>query len=127
MAQNWLRNPPKTPSQPPKRELIVSDSLEAVEQKRDYYLQIMQKAQQLNDQPLINLLLKKLARLGMTSAVSTASGCTIIPFPTRPYPNEFKEYEPPTWWMLFKLTLVVPGSLIALILLAHYRWLPGGF
>jgi hypothetical protein len=127
MAQNWLRNLPKTSSQPPKRELIVSDSLEAVEQKRDYYLQIMQKAQQLNDQPLINLILKKLAHLGLTNAVPSASGCTIIPFPSLPYSTEFKEYEPPTWWMLFKLTLAIPGSLVALILLAHYRWLPGGF
>ena len=105
----------------------MSDSLEAVEQKRDYYLQIMQKAQQLNDQPLINLILKKLARLGMRSAVSTADGCTIIPFPTLPCAPELKEYEPPIWWTLFKLTLAIPGSLVALILLAHYRWLPGGF
>ena len=101
---------------------------ESVARKRDYYLQIMQKAQQLNDQPLINLILKKLAHLGLSNAISTASGCTIIPFPTPPYSNELKEYEPPSWWMLFKLTLAIPGSLVALILLAHYRWLPpGGF
>jgi len=37
----------------------VPDSLKAVEQKRDYYLQIMQKAQQLDDQPLINLILEE--------------------------------------------------------------------
>ena len=105
----------------------MSDLIDAVEQKRDYYLQIMQKAQQLNDQPLINLILKKLAHLGVTGAVSTSGGCTIIPFPTLPYTPELKEYEPPTWWTLFKLTLAIPGSLVALILLAHYRWLPGGF
>lgn len=95
------------------------------EQKRDYYLQIMQKAQLLNDRPLINLILKKLTCLGMTSAVSTASGCIIIPFPTLPYSPELKEYEPLNWWTLFKLTLAIPGSLVALILLAHYRLLPG--
>ena len=105
----------------------MSDIYEAVAQKRAYYLQIMQKAQQLNDQILIKLILKKMARLGLTNAVSTASGCTIIPFPSRSYSAELKEYEPPTWWMLFKLTLAIPGSLVALILLAHYRWLPGGF
>lgn len=103
----------------------MPDSLKAVEQKRDYYLQIMQKAQQLNDQPLINLILKKLACLGISNAVSTASGCTVIPFPAIPCAPGLKEYEPPTWWTLFKLTLLVPGSLVALILLAHYRWLPG--
>ena len=103
----------------------MADKSEFVEHKRDYYLQIMQKAQLLNDQPLINLILKKLTRLGMTGAVSTASGCTIIPFPTLSYSPEFKEYEPLNWWTLIKLTLAIPGSLVALILLAHYRWLPG--
>jgi hypothetical protein len=63
----------------------------------------------------------------MTSAVSTASGCTIIPFPTLPYSPEFKEDEPLNGWTLFKLTLAIPGSLVALILLTHYRWSPGGF
>ena len=58
----------------------MADSLGSVAQKRDYYLQMMQKAQQLNDQILIKLILKKLALLGMTGAVSTTSGCTIIPF-----------------------------------------------
>jgi hypothetical protein len=122
-----LRNLPKTSSQPPKRELIVSDIYEAVAHKRAYYLKIMQKAQQLNDQTLIRLILKKMARLGLANAVSTASGCTIIPFPTLPYSTEIKEYDRPTWWMLFKLTLAIPGSLVGLILLAHYRWGPGGF
>ncbi len=105
----------------------MADKSEFVEQKRDYYLQIMQKAQLLNDRPLINIILKKLARLGMTSAVSTASGCTIIPFPALPYSPELKEYEPLNWWTLFKLTLAIAGSLVALILLTHYRWSPGGF
>jgi hypothetical protein len=99
----------------------VADKFESVAQKRDYYLQIMQKAQQLNDQPLINLILKKLARLGLSNTFSTASGCTIIPFPTHPNSSEFKEYESPSWWMLIKLTLAIPGSLIGLILLAYYR------
>lgn len=105
----------------------MSNSFEAVEQKRDYYLRIMQKAQQLNDQTLINLILKKLAHLGLTNAISTASGCTIIPFPSRPYSTEVKEYERATWWVLFKLTLAIPGSLVGLILLAYYRWGPGLF
>jgi hypothetical protein len=99
----------------------VADKFESVAQKRDNYLQIMQKAQQLNDQPLINLILKKLAHLGLSNAISTASGCTIIPFPTHPYSTDFKEYESPSWWMLFKLTLAIPGSLIGLFLLAYYR------
>jgi len=100
----------------------VPDRLEDVEQKRDYYLQIMQKAQQLNDQPLINLILKKLSRLGLAGAVSTDSGCTIIPFPSPSCPPEFQEFEPPTWWTLFKLTLAIPGSLVLLFLLAYYRF-----
>jgi len=99
----------------------VADIFGAVAQKRDYYLQMMQKAQQLNDQILIKLILKKLARLGMTSAVSTAGGCIIIPFPSVHYSTKVAEYERPTWWILFKLTLAIPGSLVALFLLAFYR------
>jgi len=99
----------------------VADSLGSVAQKRDYYLQMMQKAQQLNDQVLIKLILKKLARLGMSGAVSTNSGCIVIPFPTDHCATRVTEYERPTWWTLIKLTLAIPGSLVALILLAHYR------
>jgi hypothetical protein len=103
----------------------VSDIHEAVTQKRYYYLQIMQKAQQLNDQILIKLVLKKLARLGLAGADYTTSGCTIIPFPSVHYPPNIKEYERTSWWMLFKLTLAIPGSLVGLILLAYFRWGPG--
>ena len=99
----------------------MADTFGAVAQKRDYYLQILQKAQKLNDPILVNLILKKLVRLGLTNAVSSAGGCTIIPFPTVQYPTEPAEYEPPSWWTLFKLTLAIPGSLVALLLLAHYR------
>ena len=98
----------------------MADTFGAVAKKRDYYLQMMQKAQQLNDQILIKLILKKLARLGMTSAVSTTSGCIIIPFPTVHCSTKVTEYEQPTWWMLFKLTLAIPGSLVALFLLTFY-------
>jgi hypothetical protein len=100
----------------------VADAFGSVIQKREYYLQIMQKAQQLNDQILIKLVLKKLVRLGMTSAASATSGCIIIPFPTVQYSTECKEYERPTWWTIFKLALAVPGSLVALLLLAYYRY-----
>ena len=105
--------------------LIVADTFGTAAQKRDYYLQIMQKAQQLNDQILIKLILKKLAHLGVTSAVSATSGCIIIPFPTVQYSAKCKEYERPSWWTLFKLALAVPGSLVALLLLAYYRYGPG--
>jgi hypothetical protein len=105
----------------------MAESFEAVYHKRDYYLQIMQKAQRLNDQMLIKLILKKMTRLGLTNAVSTASGCTIIPFPTAQYPPQAPEYEPTSWWTLVKLTLAVPGSLIALFLMSYYRWGPGIF
>lgn len=36
----------------------MSEPFEAVARKRDYYLQIMYKAQRLNDQILIQLILK---------------------------------------------------------------------
>jgi hypothetical protein len=93
--------------------------------KRDCYLQIMQRAQQLNDQILIKLILKKLGRLGMTGAASATSGCIIIPFPTVQHLAKSEDYERPSWWTLFKLALAVPGSLVALLLLAYYRYGPG--
>ena len=100
----------------------MADTSGNVAQKRDYYLQIMQKAQQLNDQILIKLILKKLAHLGMTKAVSTASGCIIVPFPGWDYSFKSTEYERPSWWTLFKLALAIPGSVIALFLVAYYRF-----
>jgi len=103
----------------------MTNTFGTAEQKRDYYLQIMRKAQQLNDQILIKLILKKLVRLGITRPVSTTSGCIIIPFPTVQCSTKFKEYERPTWWTLFKLTLAIPGSIVALFLLSVYRMGPG--
>ena len=97
----------------------------SVEQKRNHYLQIMQKAQQLNDRNLIRLILKKLALLETTISGTAAGNCIIIPFPTAPFSNELKEYERPTWWTIIFLTLAIPGSLIALILLAYFRMGPG--
>ena len=103
----------------------MADTHESVEQKRNYYLQIMQKAQQLNDHVLIQLILKKLALLGAKSRDTATGNCIIIPFPTVPFQNELKEYERPTWWTIIYLTLAIPGSLVALILLAYFRMGPG--
>jgi len=127
MAQNWVRNLQKKSLPPPNRGLTVADTFGTVIQKRDYYLQIMQKAQQLNDQILIKLISKKLVGLGMTSAASAASGCIIIPFPTVQHSVKCEYYERPSWWTLFKLALAVPGSLVALLLLAYYRYGPGAY
>ena len=102
----------------------MADTFGTVAQKRDYYLQIMQKAQQLNDQILIKLILKKLAHLGLTSTASTASGCLIIPFPNATCSKKVSEYERVSWWTLFKLALAIPGSVVALFLLAYYRFGP---
>ena len=99
----------------------MADTFINITQKRDYYLQMMQKARKLNDQILIKLILKKLAHPGMTSVASTSSGCIIISFPAVQCSTKFKEYERPTWWTIFKLTLAIPGSLVALMLLAVYR------
>ncbi|MBT8358766.1 MAG: hypothetical protein KJO61_13480 [Deltaproteobacteria bacterium] len=102
----------------------MADTVGSVTQKRDYYLQILQKAQKLDDQMLIKLILKKLIRLGMTGVSSATSGCIIIPFPTIHCSTKFKEYERFDWWTLVKLTLAVPGSLATLFLLALYRSVP---
>jgi len=93
-------------------------------QQRDYYLQMMQKAQQLNDQGLIRLILKKMAGLGMPGALSTAGGCHVIPFPSIHNREMDPEPEPPLWWVLIKLTLFIPGSLTILLLLSIYAYYP---
>jgi hypothetical protein len=92
--------------------------------QRDYYLQMMQKAQQLNDQGLIHLIVKKMAGLGMPGALTTASGCQVIPFPPLLNRETNMEPEPPLWWVLIKLTVLIPGSLTILLLLAMYSNYP---
>ena len=99
----------------------MADTFGTVAQKRDYYLQIMQKARKLNDQTLIDLILKKLAHLNMMSVTSATSGGIIIPFPPVQSSTEWKESEGPIWWTIFKLTLAIPGSVAALFLLAVFR------
>jgi hypothetical protein len=105
--------------------MIVSDGPKSINQRREYYLQIMDKAKKLNDQLLIKLIVKKLAHLSITNAVSARNGCIIVPFPNARDSVTFKEDKRPGWWMLIKLSLAIPGSLIALLLLAYYRWGPG--
>ena len=99
----------------------MADTPKTFERKRDFYLQLMRKAQVLDDQILVKMILKKLAGLGTAGAVSTAGGCTVIPFPIGQPPAVLNAPEPPLWWVLFKLTLAIPGSMAALMLLAVYR------
>ncbi len=103
----------------------MSEPFEAAARKRDYYLQIMHKAQRLNDQILIQLILKKMARLGLTNTVTTPGGCTIIPFPSVHCAADPQDYEPTSGWTLVKLTLAIPGSVLALFLVSYFRWGPG--
>ena len=98
----------------------MADTSMDVAQKHDYYLQIMQKAKQFNDQILIKLIKKKIAHLGLANAFSTSGGCIIIPFPTIDNRIESTDDEQLTWWLLLKLTLAIPGSLVALFFLAFY-------
>lgn len=99
----------------------MADTSMDVAKKHDYYLQMMQKAKQFNDQLLIKLIKKKIARLGLASAVSTSGGCIIIPFPTIENRTELTTDEQLTWWLILKLTLAIPGSLVVLFLLTYYR------
>jgi len=99
----------------------VADTSQTFERKRDFYLQLMRKAQLLDDQLLVKMILKKLAGLSTVGAVSTAGGCTVIPFPIGQPPAVSNAPAPPSWWVLFKLTLAIPGSLAALFLLSVYR------
>ncbi|MBW2478355.1 MAG: hypothetical protein JRF38_00085 [Deltaproteobacteria bacterium] len=99
----------------------MADTPQSVERKRYFYLQLMRKAQLLDDQILVKMILRKLTALGTAGAVSTAGGCTVIPFPLGHTPVEPTAPELPMWWVLVKLTLAIPGSLAALLMLAVYR------
>ena len=98
------------------------DIAQVVARKRAYYLQIMRKARQADDPILVKMILRKLAGLGMVNAVSTAGGCTVIPFPTVHVPVVSNAPEQPLWWVLMKLTVALPGSLAALLLLSVYTF-----
>ena len=103
----------------------MPDTSTTDEQKRDHYLQIMEKAQQMNDKKLMRLILKKLGDLGRAGVTTTDTGCMIIPFPGVQYPPPIRpSYERESWWTLFKVALAVPGSLIALFIIAHFRGVP---
>jgi hypothetical protein len=86
----------------------------------------MNKARQADDPVLVKMISRKLAGLGTVSAVTTAGGCTVIPFPSAPAAS--RPPEQPLWWVLVKLTLAIPGSLAALMMLSFFSynksWLP---
>ena len=90
-----------------------------LEKKREYYLQIMHKARQINDQRLIRLIAKKLVHLDSSKPTALASGCSIIPFPLSANAPTSK-LERPSFWTYLKVAMIFPGSLILLLLLAHY-------
>ena len=103
----------------------MPDTTKLNEEKRDQYMQIMEQAQKIDDQKLIRLILKKLADLGRAGVTTTNSGCMIIPFPGVDYPPPISPcYERESWWTLFKVALAVPGTLIALFLVAYFRGVP---
>ena len=61
----------------------MAESSQAVTRKRNYYLQIMQTARQMDDQNLVRIILKKLTDLGLlTGDVSKTSVGKVIPIPT---------------------------------------------
>lgn len=90
-----------------------------LEKKRAYYLQIMQKARQINDHGLIRLITRKLIRLEPSRPIALTDGCSIIPFPLSSSPPRSKQ-EKPTIWTYLKVAMIFPGSIIALVLLSHY-------
>ena len=90
-----------------------------LEKKREYYLQIMHKARQINDQRLIRLIAKKLIHLEPSKPMALTSGCSIIPFPLSANATHIK-HERPTFWTYLKVAMIFPGSVIILLLFAHY-------
>ena len=106
----------------------MTETPQSVARKQAHYLQIMNKARQADYPVLVKMVLRKLAGLGMVGAVTTAGGCTVIPFPSAQAPAASGRPEQPLWWVILKLTLAIPGSVAALFLLSVYSfqstWLP---
>ena len=106
----------------------MADTPQSAENKRASYLQLMRQARQADDPILVRMIIRKLAGLGTMGAVTTPGGCTVIPFPATKAPAVPSEPEQPLWWVLLKLTLAIPGSMAALMLLSMYSynksWLP---
>ncbi len=90
-----------------------------LDKKREYYLQIMHKARQINDQRLIRLIAKKLIHLEPSKPTALAGGCSIIPFPLSAHAPRIKP-ERPTFWTYLKVAMIFPGSLIILLLMSYY-------
>jgi hypothetical protein len=82
----------------------------------------MRQARQAGDPVLVKIILRKLAGLGTVDAVTTVGGCTVIPFPTAQAPAVSRTAEQPLWWVLVKLTLAIPGSLAALLMLSVFAY-----
>jgi hypothetical protein len=99
--------------------MILKQASSNLEKKREYYLQIMHKARQINDQGLIRLITRKLIHLDPSRTMALTSGCSIIPFPLSTHIPRTK-HEKPTIWTYLKVAMIFPGSLIVLILLSHY-------
>ena len=100
----------------------MTDTPQSVQSKRASYLQLMRKARQAEDPILVKMILRRLAGLGTVGAVTTVGGCTVIPFPTAKAPAVSRAPEQPLWWVLLKLTLAIPGSMAALMLLSVYSY-----
>ena len=98
------------------------DTPQSVASKRASYLQLMRKARQADDPILVKIILRKLAGLGTVGAVTTVGGCTVIPFPAAQAPAVSNAPEQPLWWVLLKLTLAIPGSLAALLMLSIFAY-----
>jgi hypothetical protein len=62
--------------------MIVLDTPKTIACKRNYYLQIMEKAKQIGDQTLVRMILKKLAYLGINITGSISAGYTVFPIST---------------------------------------------
>ena len=73
---------------------MVVNTRETVESKQSRYLRLMRKAQQLDDQLLVRLILRKLAHLDKTGSRLTTGRRVIIPFPSIRASAEKNDYGP---------------------------------
>ena len=90
--------------------------------KQQDYLCLLAQARNINDRCLVRLILKRLSGIQAPAPVCRPHGSgDVICFPLMPAADVSRPPGPPMWWMLIKMTLLIPGSFIALMLLAIFR------
>ena len=75
----------------------MANSDKAIASKRDQYLRVLQKAQQLDDPELVTFILKRIANLSRAEGKLTADRCLVIPLSKIRIPGKTHHHNRPNY------------------------------